>query len=297
VNRAVAVRRALRAARSSPYDVAFWALWVLSLGALAFGNDRFDLIQGVVAAGVFAGLYVLTRRVTDAAAAPGAPPNVALGALVVAAALLLMMVESVRRDAPGVVGAWSALHWGITAHLVPLVRVLDDQSIDNTVRYVMLPGAVLLVLGWRARHLGLGRSRRGTFKALALQSALPLLLFGVAALAIGHGKPAALAHRFFIDVFRNGYAEEIFFRGMLMTLAVGAFGVSAGNVAQALVFGGWHVGADMRDVHGVVWLALADGVATQAVAGYFFGLVTLRTGNVLAAGAAHTLYDGGAVFV
>jgi membrane protease YdiL (CAAX protease family) len=288
---------ALRGARSAPYDVAFWALWALSLVALALGGDRADLIQGVVAVAVFAGLYALTRRITDGAAGPGAPRNVTLGAVVVAAALLLMMVEMLSHDAGGVVGAWSALHWAITAHLVPLVRVLDDQSLDNTVRYVILPGSVLVVLGWRARHLGLGRSRRGTLKALVVQSALPVLLFGVAAFVIGHGKPAALAHRFFIDIFRNGYAEEIFFRGMLMTVVVWAFGVSAGNVAQALVFGVWHVGADLRDVHGVVWLALADGVATQAVAGYFFGLLTLRTGNVLVAGAAHTLYDGGAVFV
>ena len=180
---------------------------------------------------------------------------------------------------------------------MPLVRVLDDQSLDNTVRYVILPGAVLVALGWRARHLGFGHSRRGTLGGRWCGPPCRCVLFGAAAFVIGHGKPALLAHRFFIDVFRNGFSEEIFFRGMLMTLAVRAFGVSAGNVAQALVFGLWHLGADLRDVHGVVWLALADAMATQAIAGYFFGLLTLRTGNVLAAGAAHTLYDGGAVFV
>jgi membrane protease YdiL (CAAX protease family) len=43
--------------------------------------------------------------------------------------------------------------------------------------------------------------------------------------------------------------------------------------------------------------AVADAIGTQAIAEYLFGLLTLRTGNVVAAGAAHTLYDGGAVFV
>ncbi|MDQ6943769.1 MAG: CPBP family intramembrane metalloprotease [Candidatus Eremiobacteraeota bacterium] len=294
---AVALRGALRRARPSPYDIAFWALWTLSLVALAAGGDRFDLIQGVVAVAVFAALYALTRRFTNAPAGRDAPKNVALGAVVVTAALLLMMAEMLRRDAGGVVGAWSALHWWITAHLVPLVLVLDDQSLDNSVRYVIVPGAVLVALGWRARHLGFGSSRRGTLAAVATWSALPLALFGVAAFVIGHGKPALLAHRFFIDIFRNGFAEEVLFRGMVMTLTVRALGVSAGNVAQALVFGLWHVPADLRDVHGVAWLALADAIGTQAIAGYFFGLLTLRTGNVLAAGAAHTLYDGGAVFV
>ncbi|MDQ6926499.1 MAG: CPBP family intramembrane metalloprotease [Candidatus Eremiobacteraeota bacterium] len=282
--------------RQSPYDLAFAILWVLALVALAVGGDRFDLIFGVVGAVVFAGLYALVRRFSDGPVARDAPRNIALGAAVVAAALLLMMVETLNHDAGGVVGAWSALHWGITTRLVPLVRVLDAQSLDNTVRYVILPGLVLVALGWRARHLGFGSSRRGTLAALMTWCAPPLVLFGVAALVIGHGKPAALAHRFFIDVFRNGYAEEIFFRGMLMTLMVRAFGVSAGNVAQALVFGLWHFGADLRDVHGVIWLALADAMGTQALAGFFFGLLTLRTGNVLAAGAAHTLFDGGAVF-
>jgi membrane protease YdiL (CAAX protease family) len=213
------------------------------------------------------------------------------------AVLLLTTIEIVWRGAGGVVGAWSAMHWGITARLMPLVRVLDAESLDSTVRYVILPGAVLVALGWRARHLGFGRSRRGTLAALVTWSALPLVLYGGAAIVIGHGKLAVLAHRFFIDVFRNGYTEEIFFRGMLMTLTVRAFGVSAGNVTQALLFGLAHLGADLRDVHGVAWVALADAIGTQAVAGYFFGLLTLRTGNVLTAGAAHTLLDGGAVFV
>ena len=293
---AVALRGALRGARSSPYDVAFWAVWALSLGALALGGDRSDLIQGVVGAAVFAGLYALTRRFTDGPVTRDAPRNFQLGRIVVALVLLLTTIEIMSRDAGGVVGAWSALHWGITARLVPLVRVLDAESLDSVVRYVILPGAVVVALGWRARHLGFGRSRRGTLAALLTWSALPLLVYGVAALVIGHGKPAALAHRFFIDVFRNGYAEEIFFRGMLMTVTVRAFGVSAGNVAQALLFGLTHLGADLRDVHGVAWVAVADGVATQAVAGYFMGLLTLRTGNVLAAGAVHALLDGGAVF-
>lgn len=293
---AVALQAALRRAGTSRYDLAFWALWILSLVALALGGDRSDLIQGVVAVGMFAGLYAVVRRFTDGPAGQDAPRNVVLGAVVVMAALVLMTIDILRRDAGGIVGVWSALHWGVTTRLVPLVRVLDAESLDGTVRNVILPGLVLVALGWRARHLGFGRSRRGALASTMTWAALPLVVYGVAALVIGHGKPAELAHRFFIDVFRNGYAEEIFFRGMLMTVTVWAFGVSGGNVAQALLSALAHFGADMRDVHGVALVALADAVGTQAVAGYFFGLLTLRTGNVVAAGAAHTLLDGGAIF-
>jgi membrane protease YdiL (CAAX protease family) len=297
VSGAAAWRAATRGARPSPYDLAFLIAWVVSLLALALGGDRLDLIEGIVAGAVMGGLYLLTRRFTGAPAALDAPRNAVLGAAIVVVVLLLLLLEMFRRDAGGVVGAWSALHWGITSRLVPLVRVLDEESLNNAVSYAVLPGIALAIVGWRARDLGFGRSRRGTLKALLLWSAPPLVLFGVAAFVIGHGKPQALAHRFFIDVFRNGYAEEILFRGMLMTVTVRAFGVSAGNVAQALVFGMWHIPADLRDVHGVLWLAVADAIGTQAIAGYLFGLLTLRTGNVLAAGAVHALYDGGAIFV
>lgn len=111
------------------------------------------------------------------------------------------------------------------------------------------------------------------------------------ALALGHGSLGALAHRTFIDVFRNGFAEEILFRGIVLRLTAYAFGLSAGNVAQALAFGLWHVGADLRDVHGNVVLAVCDGIATQALFGYFQGLITLRTGNVFVAGSVHALAD------
>ncbi len=98
-----------------------------------------------------------------------------------------------------------------------------------------------------------------------------------------------------LDIFRNGFAEEILFRGMLLSVVTQRLGLANGHVCQALLFGLWHLGADLRDNH-VVWMALAEGVSTQAIAGYAYGKVTQRTGNILAAGTSHTLYDGGAIF-
>lgn len=286
-----------RGLRPTRYDLAFLIVWLLALGALAAGGDRSDLVQGVLAGPVFGGLYLITRRITDPAPAPGtAHRNVIAGGIVVVLVVALTMWETIPRDDSGRVGAWSALHWGITARLAPLFGWLDPGSLDNTIRYVVMPGVVLVLLGWRAADLGFGRSRRGTPWTVVVWSLLPLVVYGALAFAIGHGKLGQLAHRFFIDIFRNGFAEEIFFRGMVLRVSMLAFGTSAGNVAQALVFGLCHIGADLRDVHGIPWLACADAVGTQAIAGYFFGLFTQRTGNVLAAGTAHALLDGGAIF-
>jgi membrane protease YdiL (CAAX protease family) len=280
------------------YDVAFLILWLLAIVALALGGDRDDFVQGLAVAAVLLLLYAVTSRFTDPAVVVREPPrNVVAGAAVVTMFLVLIGVETVQRNSGGLVGAWSALHWGATRLLAPIVPFLDAESLDNTIRYVVFPSVVLVLLGWRSRDLGFGRSRRGTVRSMLLWSVLPLVGYGVAAFAIGHGKPQALAHRFFIDIFRNGYAEEILFRGMVLRMTALAFGSSAGNLVQTIVFGMFHVGSDLIAERGVVWLALADAIATQAVAGYFFGLLTLRTGNVLASGAAHTLYDGGAIFV
>ncbi len=276
-------------------DAVFAALVVLSLAVLGIGGDRTDLVQGLLLVVVFSALYAVTRRFTDPPAAARRPRAFAAAGVVVAFAFLYTLVERLPASTPAV-AALSGFHWAIAARLAVAMPLLDVQSIDNTLRYVLFPGLVLVALGWKAADFGFGPSRRGTKWAVLLWAGPPLVTFGALAFFVGHGKPVELLHRFFIDIFRNGFAEEILFRGMLLRLAVVSFGIPAANVAQALLFGLWHLGADLRDVHGVVSLALADGVATQALFGYFAGLLTLRTGNVLTSGALHTLYDGGAIF-
>jgi membrane protease YdiL (CAAX protease family) len=277
-------------------DAIFLVLWLSADAALLIGGDRFDGLQGLIVGSILLALMWLTRGFTPPPQALPLPRNAFLGTIVVVAIVVLTGLDAVVRGPSGLLGAWNALHWGITDRLVPIVRVLDDESVDNTVRYVLVPLGLLLVLGWRAGSFGCGPSRRGTARAALLWSALPFVGYGIGAAIIGHGKPVQLAHRYFIDVFRNGYAEEILFRGMLLGVVVPRLGLATGNVVQALAFGLWHLGADLRDTHANVWLALADGVATQAMAGYAYGKLTLRTGNVLAAGASHAIYDGGTIF-
>ncbi len=260
----------LDSGRRSPADAFFLVLWLSATATLAINGDRFDALQGVVVGAILRAALADTKAHGIPA---GAPASAQCDHWRVSRHIDSRAYWG--RGAGGTSlrcsGAWNALHWGITARLVPFVRVLDDQSLDNTVRYVLVPMSVLLLLGWRARNFGCGTSRKGTGGAVILWSALPLVGYSIAAAIIGHGKPIELAHRFFIDVFRNGYAEEILFRGMLLGVVAPRLGLATGNVFQALTFGLWHLGPDLREAHGIVWMAIADGVATQAIAGYAYG--------------------------
>ena len=271
-------------------DVAFVVLWAVAVVVMGAGSDWGDAGNRAVDAAMFVVLYAITRRVTEAPASPPAPPNVIPATVVIAVVVALTFSDALWPHGVGILGAWQALHRAIALQLHAAMPALNARSWDNTVRYVLLPAIPLVVLGWRACHVGFAASRRGTLVALALWS-VPWLLFGATALAQGHGSTAALARQFAVNVFQNGYSEEILFRGAVLGVAVTVIGRGAGNVVQAIVFGLWHLGADMRATHGVVWLALCKTIADQALFGYAWGLVTLRTGSVLASGASHALFD------
>jgi membrane protease YdiL (CAAX protease family) len=271
-------------------DVGFLVLCGLGCGVLAAGGDRTDAVQGLLSAPILMALYALTRRFTDTSRPSARPPHPVAATVIVVALLAVTTAELAIGPTGPILAAWSTLSWNIASSAQRAIPVLDVQSIYSALTFAILPVVVLIALGWRARDLGFGPSRRGTWRTFALWCGIPVVAYAIA-IALGHGSFGALAHRTFIDVFRNGFAEEILFRGIVLRLTAYAFGLSAGNVVQALAFGLWHLGADLRDVHGNVTLAAFDGVATQALFGYFQGLVTLRTGNVLVSGSVHALAD------
>jgi len=273
-----------------PFDVGFLVLCGLGCGTLAAGGDSADAVQGFVSIPVLMAIYALTRRFTDAPRPSTRPPHTVAAAVIVLSLLAVTTAELAMGATGPVLGAWSALHWSIASTVQRAIPVLDVGSVNAALTFAILPVVVLIALGWRARDLGFGPSRRGTRRTFAMWCGIPVVAYAIV-LALGHGSLGALAHRAFIDIFRNGFAEEILFRGILLRITAYAFGLSAGNVAQALAFGFWHLGANLRDVHGNVTLAVFDGIATQALFGYFQGLITLRTGNILVSGSVHALAD------
>jgi membrane protease YdiL (CAAX protease family) len=276
--------------RGDIYDLAYLLLCALACAALTVGGDAGDAVQGIALAAITLPLYALTRRFTDAAQRPAAPRRAAVAAVFVGLLLAATTAEIAAGGRGPLLGAWSTAHWGVASAVQRALRVLDLETVDAALTYAIFPSIVVAALGWRWRDIGFGPSRTGFGRALALWCGLPIAVYAVA-LALGHGTLGALVHRTVIDVFRNGFAEEILFRGIVLRLTASAFGLSAGNVVQALLFGCWHLGADLRDVRGNPALALLDGIATQSLFGYVMGLLTLRTGNVVVPGFVHALAD------
>ena len=96
-----------------------------------------------------------------------------------------------------------------------------------------------------------------------------------------------------------GFGEEIFFRGYLQSRVNEAFGrpwrvfgveCGIGLIVSSLLFGVIHVLNTVNYFAGEFEFAWWLGV-TNVFAGFSFGLVREKTGNVVAGGVAHGLYD------
>jgi membrane protease YdiL (CAAX protease family) len=270
-------------------DVAFAVLCIAALLVCLGYGDWADAAECVALAAVSWPLFALTRTFTSEAPKATKPRHPLLAALVVAVVLCLSFAE--QSGASGwLLRLWEDFHWGATALVRRAITAGDAETVNAAITYAVIPVAVLTVLGWRRADFGAGNPGPGTAKTLLLWSSLPIIAYAVA-IFLGHATLSGVAERTMIDVFRNGFTEEILFRGIVLRLAGYAFGLKTGNVVQALCFGFWHYGANLRDVHGNPIVAVADGICTQALFGYVQGLLTLRTRNVLVAGCLHSLLD------
>jgi len=74
----------------------------------------------------------------------------------------------------------------------------------------------------------------------------------------------------------TGFVEELVFRGILQTAAVGAFGRKAAVVAVTAVFAALHIG----------WLSILDMVFVLFI-GLFLGYCALETGSIVGVSLSH----------
>lgn len=81
--------------------------------------------------------------------------------------------------------------------------------------------------------------------------------------------------------------EEIFFRGLFLSVAVRNYGTVAGVVVTSLVFGLMHAQAS--------WAATAYTVSSTALIGAALAVLTLRTGRLGASISAHVLFNASGV--
>lgn len=87
------------------------------------------------------------------------------------------------------------------------------------------------------------------------------------------------------------WSEETAFRGALSTLAARGFGTRRGRLLQAATFGLTHIADARANAEPVI-----GTVALTAAAGWFFGLLTERSGSLAAPMLAHlAINESGAV--
>jgi CAAX protease family protein len=200
--------------------------------------------------------------------------------------LLAFLVDAAHRDSD------SRRNLLLVLSLLPLIRLLSLAlplaEIPRIDWYVAItaPGGVAAVLA--ARHIGV--DRRGiclTVGNLGGQAAVSLTGIALGFLEYRILQPVPLDSELSLGVAWlpalilltcTGFFEELIFRGLLQSAAVGALGRFGGIVYTALVFAVFHLG----------WRSALDLLVVFAV-GLFFGWVVARTHSLLGVTISHGL--------
>jgi membrane protease YdiL (CAAX protease family) len=199
------------------------------------------------------------------------------------------------------------LSWGTFAQ--PLADPTGAQCADLFAppalwRFVeALVGLIVLALVLRDRGataadigLRLGSRRVAILAVVGLLVVAPLALLGGSLLgssvlgesffgtfALDLSQPAALAPALLFAA-SNALAEELAYRGAMRTWLAPALGIVGANLAQAIVFGLAHSGADFVG-------PVAPVAASMILAGFIAGVITRRTGSLTLLIAIHAAAD------
>ncbi|KXB03948.1 hypothetical protein AKJ47_01375 [candidate division MSBL1 archaeon SCGC-AAA261G05] len=181
----------------------------------------------------------------------------------------------------------------LAASIVPLIRIftlaMPFWFFPEVTWYLiaaipMLAGAVTL-----ARYQGLGAENLGlTLNRLPIQIAVGLtgVGFGLAEYFILKPDPLVgslslgeIIIPILILVLGTGFVEELCFRGVIQSNAVGALGEWPGLLFASLVYAGLHIGNSIPDALFVFPIGL------------FFGLVVLQTKSILGVTLSHGIMN------
>jgi membrane protease YdiL (CAAX protease family) len=110
------------------------------------------------------------------------------------------------------------------------------------------------------------------------------MIFGVIA-------PLEALHQVVLNVFRNGFSEEFLFRGVLLSRLRAVVNDDWALFTQAILFGVWHYGADVRASEGNAVVTACFMITVQAVFGYALGYLALRTRSIAIGSAFHAIAD------
>lgn len=248
-----------------------------------------------VQAAVLAGLCWATSRLTEQAPERRAAPGALLW-LQIAVCLLVPLAALARGNFTALATAgtfaspWTQWHHVLYERFARISPADIALGLVNFTDYALIAGLLLLVLGVRARDMGLGAFRRGTPLTALCWLALPT---AAATLSIffGRAAPAALLRAFGGNLLQNGVSEEFLFRGALLGRLRAMWSTRTALLAQAVLFGLWHLSGDLAQARGALLLAIALALANHAIMGYAMGFVTVRSGNIAIASTFHALLD------
>jgi membrane protease YdiL (CAAX protease family) len=108
---------------------------------------------------------------------------------------------------------------------------------------------------------------------------------------VGTIAPLEALHQVVLNVFRNGFSEEFLFRGVLLSRLRAFLSDDWALFTQALLFGVWHYGADVRASEGNALVTACFMITVQAVFGYALGYLALRTRSIAIGAAFHAIAD------
>ena len=256
------------------------------------------------AVGVAVAAWIPIGLVTAAALVPVLRLPVLLA---VAAVAVVTLRQRPARPPAGASLAWICLlpvAVGLAVGLVPDPAVAnpgvcDDLLVAPVVRRVVQAILVLGTVALLAPRLGDRRSlgivlppdRRVTFLAALTPLLVPIFLVVGPLLAgpffgevrLGVPSPAALLPAVVLAV-ANAAQEEASYRGAAQHWGAGAFGRRGAILAQALLFGSAHMGADVLAGGLIIWVGMA-------ASGLIAGVVADRTRSLLLPFAAHAALD------
>lgn len=173
--------------------------------------------------------------------------------------------------------------------LVGEVWAGPSNMLRNPAQYMLIPGAILLLLGARPGDMGFRRGHRVLW-VLLLWCAIPVLIY--IAETLGGGRtPVRLLRSFLGHFFQNGFFEEFLFRGVLLVRLMAIMKPARALIVQGVLFGLWHLAANTGSLNGDMLAGAALCIVGQSVGGIVYGVIFLRTRNLLAPSIVHVVLN------
>jgi len=163
-------------------------------------------------------------------------------------------------------------------------------DVYNFVSLALVPCLLLLALGLTPRQLGLGKSANRTWLASVLCLIVPIGMIGFA-LARGKLAIAGLLFLLFHNLLSNGFSEEFFARGMIMSHLRARISTNWAIILQAILWALPHAGGTVVEEHFNPLLIVLNVLVLNVPMGIALGVMAVRSRSLLMPTLVHISLD------